>query len=63
MTETEKKKDYFSPKEAAPILMVSYWTVLRMIKRHELKIVAIGERYHIPRAEIEQKLRPIAYSR
>lgn len=56
-------KDYYSPKEAAPRLTVSYWTVLRMIQRGEIEVVSLpSERFKIPAAEIERIMTPVLMS-
>lgn len=48
---------YLSPKEAAPLLTVSYWTVLRMIEKRQIKAIRVSERYRISKAEIERVMR------
>jgi excisionase family DNA binding protein len=53
----ETAKMYLTPKEAAPLLTVSYWTVLRMIEKRQLKAVRVSERYRIPQAEIDRVMR------
>ena len=51
-------KEYHSPQEAALHLTVSYWTVLRMIKRQQIAVIAVGDRYLIPQSEIERIMTP-----
>lgn len=54
-TKSPKLKEYYSPKEAAPLLTVSYWTVLRMIARGDIKAISLpNEHYRIPRGEISR---------
>jgi excisionase family DNA binding protein len=48
---------YYTPKEAAPQLTVSYWTVLRMIERRQLRAFKVGDRYRIAQAEIDRVMR------
>ena len=45
---------YYTPKEAAQRLTVSYWTVLRMIERKQLRAFKVGDRYRIAQAEIDR---------
>jgi excisionase family DNA binding protein len=54
-----RDKPFYSPKEAAPRLAVSYWTVLRMIARGQILVVSMPtERFKIPAAEIERIMTP-----
>ena len=48
---------YYTPKEAAPQLTVSYWTVLRMIERKQLRAFKVGDRYRITQAEIDRVMK------
>lgn len=48
---------YYTPKEAAPHLTVSYWTVLRMIERKQLRAFKVGDRYRITQAEIDRVMK------
>ena len=61
MTELRRERKgaqmYYTPKEAAPRLTVSYWTVLRMIERKQLRAFKVGDRYRITQAEIDRVMK------
>jgi len=54
------KTDFATIQEACEILGFSYWSIVGLLKRGDLKKVKVGGRVFISRAQIEQFRRTLA---